>query len=373
MKTIIIMSSALLLTSCNSSAPITKALNGATTNGTIPDAIWSGTPVSDTFIYRTNSGLNSISIGSIDLDDGKIIEHYNVSTGSASAPSALVMGASNEHMYVANHGSGTIAHYSVNQAIGQITYSSSIPTYPGPSKMVLHPNGKFLFTLHANNSQLSTHAIDPQSGTLSFKSAVSVSGPGAKALAIDRTGTVIFANSDSYIRSYVVDSVTGSLTYSNKQTPMTYSAIVMHPYLNKFYAPVSMNGYIWGFSFDAGTADWNSISTTTGELSFPYTSIQFENNGDYAFITNGHGNTFESYRLNRSTYYLDHVNSTGLPSGCRASSINIVEDKYAFVSCSDSSGRTLTFELNSDGSIEGQVHSTAIAGALISHAIVVEF
>ena len=360
-----------LLYSCIQSSPSTST--GATVTPDADTTKWSNTPVSQTFIYRANSSLNSISIGSIDTTSGEITENHTVSTGAGTNPSALAFHPSNDFMYVANADAGTISRYTVDQVSGLITKVSDTSTYPGPSKMAIHPSGLYLYTLHSNNAQISTHGINPSTGALTFLSGLTVGGVGAKGLTLDRTGTVLIANSNSWMATYTVNTGTGALTYSGFQTANIYSDLIPHPTLDEFYAPSSMYNQIWGYDINTTDATITANSTSSSQAGFPATTMALDQTGSFAYLATGYPNTIEAYSIGGNSY-LNYLNSVSTPTGCNPSSIRLSDDeKFLFVSCSDSSGKTITYSVNSNGTLGNKVWTSKISGAGIKQSIIKTF
>jgi 6-phosphogluconolactonase (cycloisomerase 2 family) len=362
--------------SCNSSSVKTapgSVLNTPIPTPTVPDAVWSSVPASNTFIYRANASLNSISVGSIDPADGSITEHETLSTGAGTTPSALAVTPNNKFLYVANAGAAKITGYTINQTTGLLTKIADIATFIGPSKSVVHPNGKFLYTLHSNFGQISVHSIDPVTGVLMSVTQVGMGGAGANALAINLNGDTIVANSNYYYQTFLVNSTTGVLTYSNNQTPLKFYDMKFNPSLGRFYGVSWMNSSIWALNIDTTSGSYTGASTSTGNSGFPYGTLVFDTPGNNAYITGIYRNVVESYSVGSGNGLLTYLNTQNLPTGCEAKGSEITPDgSYLFVSCSNTSGSTLSFQILGNGTIASTGKTSTIPGAGIADSVIID-
>ena len=348
----------------------TKANTVSNPNTPKPDETeFSNIAVSNRFVYRLNTNLNTISVATVDLSDGSLTDHPAVQTGAGSAPKAMVANDAKTFMYVANSGTGTIALYSIDQLTGNLTWVANKSTYPQPSKMVLHPNGQYLYTLHANNSQLTTHSI-AVNGTLTHVSTSVVFSAGAEALAIDQTGTLIYASSTSWTQTFIVDG-SSVPAYSGTQTANSYITIKYNSGSNRFYMP-SIYGSIWNFDYDA-TGALASAAATTPFSNFNYTDLTFTDDGLDAYLVNGFLHRLEHYSVNPANGRLSYLEGVSLPAGCEPKTVNLLEnDAFIFTSCSDGSGKTISYELGGNGSLTGTAKTSVIQGAVIQQVLILK-
>lgn len=372
MKIIILFTLLFSFASCKSGAPSAKKSVSNTVGTSIvssDDTEFSNVSASTRFVYRVNTNLNTISVASVDLSDGSLTDHPAISTGVNSAPKAIIANSSNTYMYVANSGTGIIGLYSIDQATGNLTWVANKSTYPEPTLMVLHPNGQYLYTLHSNNSQLTTHTI-ALDGTLTHAFTTTVFGAGAKGLAIDTTGKVIYASSTSWMKTFVVNVATGELTYSGNQTGNIYITIKNNPGSNRFYMPTIYSS-IWGFDFDA-TGNFATGTSNTPNLAFLYNDITFTSDGLNAYAVNGFKHQLEHYSVNPATGRTTYVDGMTLPTGCEPKTVHLLEnDSFIFTTCSDGSGKTISYELDGSGNLSGSPKTSIISGAVINHALVI--
>lgn len=373
MKTLLLVSTLLVLSACNSSPAIQSAINGDLVNvPNDPGTPVVASPISNTFIYRVNTNLNSISIGEITSTDGSITEHGSVSTGAGSAPKSVIKSIRYNQIYVANSGSNKISLYDIDSATGNLTWVTDKSTYTGPTKMVMHPSGEFLFTLHSDNSQISTHAVGAN-GALTFKSAISVYGAGANSIEIDANGEFIFANSNSYIKSFRVDQTNGSLTYTGFQSPNIYTTLKFHPTSQRLYGVSGMYNQIWAFNVDT-SGNYSGSAMTNGSEVFVYRDLVFNKSGTKAYLINGFAGVIEAYSIQSTNGALVFESKLSLPSGCEPLSLVLLEsENLVFTACTNGSGKTISYPLNSNGSLINAPKFSAVSGSDIEHLLIISF
>lgn len=360
----------LILVACQSSGG--GATGGAVGTGSAETdpTVSSLTRASSNFIYRVNTNLHSISLGSI-AGDGSIVEHETLSTGAGSSPADVIADLTKSYLFVARSGTATIATYSIDATTGSLTFESSIGTYGGPSKFALHPSGDFLYTLHSNNGQISVHEINAD-GSLTWRSAAAIGTPGAYAIAIDPTGVILAATSGSYRQTFLVNSSTGAITYSGNQTPQQDSALKFHPTGN-LYAVMSMNNYIWAFDIDFGTGGFTGLSTTTGASLFVYRDIVFSADGTRAYLINGFTGRVEAYSVSGVNGALTFRNHVTLPSGCEPRSLQYFEtQEMLYTACTNGSGKTIAYPVAVSGNIVDARRTSITGSANVGKILILE-
>jgi len=68
--------------------------------------------------------------------------------------------------YTANYFGSSISIYRVDTETGMLHHLSHVPTLKSPSTVLLHPSGKFLFTVSQTVDQIAIYRIDPRTGGL---------------------------------------------------------------------------------------------------------------------------------------------------------------------------------------------------------------
>jgi 6-phosphogluconolactonase (cycloisomerase 2 family) len=116
-----------------------------------------------------------------------------VSTGIA--PVAITLDPSNQFVYVANSGDGTISGYSLTLANPYLTPLSGSPYSAGtsPSAVVAEPYGRYLYVANAGSNSISAYSINPLTGVLSPISGTFSTSGSPSALAVSNDGKILYA------------------------------------------------------------------------------------------------------------------------------------------------------------------------------------
>jgi len=141
-------------------------------------------------------------------------------TQASGGPSSLVVHPSGKFLYVglagtvnANH---VIAGFAINGASGALTPLAGSPFAAGmdPLHIALDPAGKFLYAANIQDNTISAFAINASSGVLTkvagspFVTASSLDG-----VQVDQTGTLLFAASSDEISTFRINASTGALSH----------------------------------------------------------------------------------------------------------------------------------------------------------------
>jgi 6-phosphogluconolactonase (cycloisomerase 2 family) len=146
------------------------------------------------FAFVTNSGSGQVSVfavsksGSLSLAPGSPLP---AGTGAE----FLAFDAVHKLLFVSNQGANTASAFSVNTSTGMLTPAPGTPFITGarPTGIAVDPMGRFVFVANQASNSISVFLI-AANGSLSpaADSPVAVSSPFG--LAVNSTGTVLFAN-----------------------------------------------------------------------------------------------------------------------------------------------------------------------------------
>jgi 6-phosphogluconolactonase (cycloisomerase 2 family) len=148
--------------------------------GSVPSAIT--VDPSENFVYIADGGAGTVSVFSLNATTGALTLLNTIATG-AQPFSLLVSGM---FLYVGNAGSTNISAFSVDSTTGLLTQITSSPFGSGgaPSFMLLDPKGRFLYVGSQGAKTVSALTIDASTGalTLTGQSATTNFAPGGMAL-----------------------------------------------------------------------------------------------------------------------------------------------------------------------------------------------
>ena len=101
------------------------------------------------------------------------------------------------------------------QLIGQLLWASGfVGTGTGPSAMACHPDGLFAYVANADSDDVTTFAVDLDTGALTEIGAEVRAGDGPSAVAVDPSGMFVFVTNrlSNDVTTFRIDQATGSLS-----------------------------------------------------------------------------------------------------------------------------------------------------------------
>ena len=161
------------------------------------------------FLYVANPGIggtaeNDISLFSI-ASDGTLTEGKSRTSvaPSASRPQLLVMDSAGAFLYVMNTGSNSISVFSIDGGSGALTQVTSFLIGAPPLNMLLAPSGNFLYVSLASqpNGLIATYSLT--AGQLTLVGTASTAGINPYGLAIDSTGSHLYAANNNGLSSSI--------------------------------------------------------------------------------------------------------------------------------------------------------------------------
>lgn len=181
------------------------------------------------FVYVSDLGLDRVLIYKFDPATGKLSridsagpskDFFLATLAPGTGPRHVAFSSDGNFMYVLGELDSTVTVFAndnkeMYRAIQKI---SALPKgFSGKNtaaEIVVHPNGKFLYTSNRGDDSIAVFAIDAASGKLTFIQRVPSGGKTPRHFAIDPSGTHIFAaNQDTgNIVEFEIDHTTGKLT-----------------------------------------------------------------------------------------------------------------------------------------------------------------
>ena len=258
------------------------------------------------FLYVANPGLGGTIEDDISLftiaSDGTLKEVTpRAPLGSgASQPKLLVMDPAGSFLYVMNAGSSNISVFSIDSGSGALTQITNSPSSIGltPLNMQLSPSGSFLFvsvaggTAGTNDGSVAAYSVN--GGALSLLGVTSTGGVNPYGLAIDPSGTYLYAANygSNSISVFTIGSsgslaeVQGSPIAAGYSGPITMTFDPSGKYL---YVANQVSNNVAAYSItSAGLPAALTTSTTTnafGTESSP-SFLVAEPSGKYLFVGN---------------------------------------------------------------------------------------
>ena len=259
------------------------------------------------FLYAANPGVAGSSESDISLftiaSDGVLTEVFPRTSvaPNASLPQLLLMDPAGAFLYVANAGSNNISVFSIDSGTGVLAPVANSPFSIGasPLNMQLTPSGNFLFVSVPSLTSGLILGFSVNAGALTLVSQINTDGPNPNGLAIDPSGTHLYAaNSGSNSISIFTISPTGLPAGSLAEvsgSPINAGylvpvALILDPKGQFLYVANQGSNNVAVFSINSTTGLPNILTTSTttgafGTESSPSFLVE-DPSGKYLYVGN---------------------------------------------------------------------------------------
>jgi 6-phosphogluconolactonase len=221
----------------------------------------------------------------------------------------------NHHVYATTPATNQIAVYREDPNSGVLTQISGSPyaAGDGPTSLVLHPSGKFLYVSNAgqNEDDISLFTIDSKTGipTEVFpRTSVAPNGSQPTLLAMDPGGGFLYVlnNLSNNISVFSIDSTKGTLAQvTNSPFTLGLSPLSMKLtpsgkflYVTSASGTGQLSGLILGFSVTSGVLQLLGPPTPTGGIN--PNAIAFDPTGAHLYVANSSSQSIAIFTIGSS-------------------------------------------------------------------------
>jgi 6-phosphogluconolactonase len=179
------------------------------------------------FVVVADLGLDSVFPYKLDAGKGGLANNDPpfVKSAASAGPRHVAFLQNGKLAYVMNELNSTIDAYKYDVRNGSLTSLQTISALPAgfngknsAAEIVVHPNGKFLYSSNRGNDSIAIFSIDAATGKLSLLDHASTQGKTPRNFVIDPSGTFLLAaNQDTgNIFVFRIDAHTGKLAPTGK-------------------------------------------------------------------------------------------------------------------------------------------------------------
>ena len=293
-------------------------------------------------LFVVNQASNTVSAYSVSTNGILTAASTTVKTGTM--PSAIAIDLAGQFLYVANQGSNDISVFSVNGTTLTPVKGSPFTTIPkgttaatGPSAVVVSATGNFVYV--ANNFTQTLAAFSTKSGVLTpLGTSPYTVGVAPSGLGIVPSGAFLYVanNGSNNVSAFAIcDKVVTTCAEPNHPdgtlTPVTGSpfslgigtgpvAVAADPGFNFLYVLDKGSNQISQFSYATGTGVLSSLSPAAASTGVTPTSMvvisgqtgtnvgnTITNPIDYIYVTNLGGSTISAFTLDTTSGQLNPI------------------------------------------------------------------
>jgi YVTN family beta-propeller protein len=235
------------------------------------------------FVYYANynnAGAGSVSGFKLDALDGHLVPMAGSPFAAGNGPSAIAMDPTGRFVYVTNSYGNSVSAYTLDRITGALTQLDAdagttgiqdFPCGPGPYRVAVHPDGRFLYVTNGLNSTVSLFSIATTTGALTR-----------------------------------IDADAG--TAGVQDFPVARASdVAIHPSGRSVYFTQTGNlNRVLTYSIDGATGVFTPVGTFQPTGSNPV-AITVDAAGRYAYVTNQGSNDVSVYQIDPATGALTPV------------------------------------------------------------------
>ncbi len=188
-------------------------------------AHWIGTSPDNRFVLVADLGLDEVLVYKFDATSGTLTpnEPAFARLKPGSGPRHLVVHPNGKFIFSVSELSSTATSFAYDAKKGTLKEIGAVSTLPpgfsgrnDVAEAAVHPNGKFLYVSNRGNDSVAVLSIDPAKGTLAPVGGIPTGGKEPRHFIFDPSGKFLFAEnqlSDTVVE-FRADAATGQLTPS---------------------------------------------------------------------------------------------------------------------------------------------------------------
>jgi len=220
--------------------------------------------------------------------------------------------SNSKYLFVGNTDEDTISRFTIDSSTGALSFLGTTGLYyeSGPTGLVMHPNGEFLYVANSNarpgswggNGTVSVFGYDSATGDL-VETANSPFPANNMALqiAITPSGDFVYTTDQDgyYISIFEVDGGTGDLTEA-AFSPMDESeahGIAMHPSGDFLYVANEEDNEVGGYSISAVSGSLTPVPNSPYDVGEPHNWVSITPDGKYIYSFPAQGNEIAGFSI----------------------------------------------------------------------------
>ena len=193
-----------------------------------PHPHWCGFSPDGRFAFTPDLGTDNIHIYEVDIETPAIRKHGVAASVPGGGPRHMRFSADGKFIYLLNELSLSVTTFAYDAESGSAERRSTTPAldeetkakeaFNSAAEILVHPNGKFVWSSNRGNDSITCYRADPASGTLRVTEVEPIRGAWPRNINIDPSSNWILAagaNSNT-VAVHKIDQDSGELTYQTR-------------------------------------------------------------------------------------------------------------------------------------------------------------
>jgi len=193
-----------------------------------PHPHWVGFSADGQYAFVPDLGLDHIVIYKTDKDKPTIKEHGSAATIPGGGPRHMRFSVDGKFIYLLNELTLSVSTFKYDASNGSATLVSTTPAlseeekskeeFNSSAEILVHPNGRFVYSSNRGNDSITSYTADPATGLLTVKEVEPIRGAWPRNITMDNSGHWLLAAGahSNTISVFEIDQTTGELTYKTK-------------------------------------------------------------------------------------------------------------------------------------------------------------
>lgn len=190
-----------------------------------PHPHWCGFSPDGKFAFVPDLGLDQIVIYRVDADKPSITAHGVGQSVPGGGPRHMRFSVDGKFIYLLNELSLSVTTFAYDAAAGTAKQLTTVPAlseevkakevHNSSSEIVVHPNGRFVYSGNRGNDTVTVYEADPATGVLKVVEVEPIRGAFPRNINLDASGKwLLVAGADSNTVSvFAIDQSSGTLTF----------------------------------------------------------------------------------------------------------------------------------------------------------------
>jgi 6-phosphogluconolactonase len=193
-----------------------------------PHPHWTGYSPDGAYAFVPDLGTDRIHIYKVDAEKASLSPHGHAESVAGGGPRHMRFSTDGRFIYLLNELSLSLTTFSYDAATGTTERLSTTPAlseetkakegFNSASEILVHPNGKFVYSANRGNDSVTVYAANSQTGGLSVREVEPVRGSWPRNINLDPTANWLLAagaHSNS-VAVFAIDGTTGELTFQTR-------------------------------------------------------------------------------------------------------------------------------------------------------------